>query len=245
MTYEVPPMFVYGFYLLGIVVVFVMLYLFQSWSLKRKVWDKETKSHKMMAGIREADGFVHKYLVPIMNDGTTVHVKGGVYFLPRPKQQSPQDEAIAAEIVGEERNGGEPQKPGRKPSSPVMFTRYPEGGFGPKVVLRYEEWDEGNPEAIRGFYGKWVKPVKEKWVICDPGEEGAKFIQNQLIVVASQLLVFENKVTAAAIGQRIQENEARQKMWEKAMANMPSKVILYILLFLAIVAPFIAGMMGY
>jgi hypothetical protein len=240
MIYEVPPIFVYGFYLLLMVAGVAFIYVFQGWRLKRRVWDKKTKSKKVMVGLFEADGFPHKYLVPIEQDGVTVKVKGRTYFLPKLKETSPQEDAIASEV-----EGGIKQGESKKPPSPLSLIQYPEGGFGPKVVLRYVEYDEGNPEPRRGFYGMWVKKEGEEWIRCDPQEEGAKFIQNQLAVTQSEIDSYKDQIHAIAIGERLKELDAMEQTFRKALANIPSKAFLYIGIGLAILAPFIAGMMGY
>jgi hypothetical protein len=251
MTYEVPPIFVYGFYLLGMVAVIALLYMFQGWRLKQRVWDKKTKSKKVMVGIFEADGFLHKYLVPKEQDGATVKVKGRSYFWPKDKETSPQEDAIASEIEKKENatvpEDGEKTKQGeaRKPPPSLALMQYPEGGFGPKVILRYAEYDEGNPEPRRGFYGMWVKKEGNEYVRCDPGEEGALFIQNQLVVTQSEIDSYKDQIHAIAIGERLKELDVMQQTFRNALANIPNKTLLYILLFLAIVSPFIAGMMGY
>jgi hypothetical protein len=242
MVYEVTPLFVILSCLAFIVAFLFLLYIFQGWRTRREVYDKKTKSSKVRVGIFEADGFLHKYLVPKEQDGTTVKVKGRSYFWPKDKETSPQEDAIASTVKVE---GEIAQGEVRKPPPSLALIRYPEGGFGPKTILRYAEYDEGNPEPRRGFYGMWVKKEGNEYLRCDPGEEGALFIQNQLVVTQSELDSYKDQIQAIAIAERLKELDAMQKTFEKALANIPSKMLLYILLLLAIVAPFIAGMMGY
>jgi len=107
MIYEVSPYFVYGFFILAMVAVVAFMYMFQGWRLRRKVWDKETKSKKVVAGVFEVDGFPHKYLVPIEKDGATIKVKGRTYFLPKLKESSSAEIAIASAVVGAKELGVE------------------------------------------------------------------------------------------------------------------------------------------
>lgn len=249
MIYEVPPMFVYGFYLLFIVAIFAGIYVLNGWRYRRQVYDKETKSNKIRVGIWEADGFVHKYLVPKENDGKTVKVNGRTYFLPKTKESSPAEDAIAS-VAKDTEDVDAPEAQSRRGEAKQLATafglaKYPEGGFGPKVVLRYVEYDEGNPEPRRSFYGMWIKEEKGQYIRCDPGEGGAIFIQNQLVVTQSELDSYKDQIQAIAIAERLKELDAMQKTFQRALANIPNKAFLYIGIALAVLAPFIAGMLGY
>lgn len=99
------------------------------------------------------------------------------------------------------------------------FVQYPSNPFlGLRMLtsqVRIESWEYDNPEPIRPFYGRV--------------DESGKFINNQLTVTSTEWNAQKSVIQATQIAMRVQEREAREKEWLKAMANLPNKMILYIM----------------
>ncbi len=82
----------------------------------------------------------------------------------------------------------------------VLWSKFP---IGNKVTLRIESWEKDNPEPIRPTY---ERPT----------------------VTSQEWTAQKRAIQATALAMRIQENEARQKQLENAIANQPNKVVVYI-----------------
>lgn len=188
-----------------ILFLFVVIYIAASRNVKNT-------EGKMVAEIWESSGYPIRHLVPIDKNGKTVEVDGLVYALPREKN---------AEVTGEgNRKAGEGKQEGddqhHYPSRRyVLYPAKPPFGLRPlQTTLRIESWEKDNPEPIRPFYGRV--------------DENGKFVANQLTVTSSEWSAQKREIQATVLAMEIQENEARQKELTKALANQPSKMILYI-----------------
>jgi hypothetical protein len=100
----------------------------------------------------------------------------------------------------------------------IRFAKYPKNPFmGLSMfqhTLRLEEYQRNNPEPIHPFYGR----VDEKGF----------FIDNQLTVTAIEWNAQKSEMEALGIAMSVQEREAREKEWQRAMANLPNKMIVYL-----------------
>ena len=84
----------------------------------------------------------------------------------------------------------------------------------PPIPVRVESWERDNPEAIRPFYGSVDKD--------------GKFIDSQLTVTSTEWQAQKSVIQATGIAMSVQEREAREKEWTRAMANLPNKLIVYL-----------------
>lgn len=92
------------------------------------------------------------------------------------------------------------------------FTGY---GLWPfRVILRIESWEKGNPSPIR--------PHLEK-----------------PLVTSAEFTSIKNEIQAVALGMDIQENQERQKQLTSAIANQPSKLVVYLLGFGTLLLSFV------
>lgn len=193
-----------------IIVGFVLLFLFNAWSLNRKVKDKKTGRNKMLVEIQGADGFPTRHLVAIDANGKTVTVNKGIYRL-------------------SEKRKTEPEGGGKVSSFPVLrFDKYPKVSFmgiGSQKILRLESFQEGNPEPIKPFYGKFVDAEGKA---CDPEDEGARFVGSRLMVTSIEIVALINEAHAAEASIEIEELKAREKTFQTMLGNLPNKAILYI-----------------
>jgi len=83
--------------------------------------------------------------------------------------------------------------------------RYTKHGLWPfKATLRIESWECDNPEPIRPRYDK---PV----------------------MTAAEITASKNEIQATTLAMDIQENQERQKQLTSAIANQPSKLVVYLL----------------
>lgn len=81
------------------------------------------------------------------------------------------------------------------------FTGY---GFWPfRVILRIESWEKGNPNPIR----PWAEKPE---------------------VTSAELTSIKNEIQAVTLGMEIQEAQERQKQLTSAIANQPSKMVVYV-----------------
>ncbi len=100
----------------------------------------------------------------------------------------------------------------------IRFVRYPKNPFLGlsmfQTTMRLEEFQRDNPEPIHPFYGRVDKD--------------GKFIDSQLTVTATEWNAHRSKITAVGIAQDANERAAREKEWQKGMANLPNKMIIYI-----------------
>jgi len=99
----------------------------------------------------------------------------------------------------------------------IRFARWPKnpllGLTMFQTTLRLEEYQRNNPEPIHPFYGR----VDEKGV----------FVDNQLTVTAIEWNAQKSEMEALGIAMSVQEREAREKEWQRAMANLPNKMVMY------------------
>ena len=84
----------------------------------------------------------------------------------------------------------------------------------PPIQIRVESWERNNPEPIRPFYGRIT--------------EDGKFDDSQLTVTSTEWQAQKSVIQATGIAMSIQEREAREQEWSRAMANLPNKIIVYI-----------------
>jgi len=92
----------------------------------------------------------------------------------------------------------------------------------PPIPLRIESWERDNPEPIRPFYGRVT--------------EDGKFDKSQLTVTSTEWQAQKSVIQATGIAMAVQEREAREKEWTRAMANLPNKMVMYIGLGIAVIA---------
>ena len=90
----------------------------------------------------------------------------------------------------------------------------------PPIPLRVESWERDNPEPIRPFYGR-IKP-------------DGMFDHSLLTVTGTEWQAQKSVIQAAGIAMSVQEREARENEWVRAMANLPNKAIIYIGIGLAV-----------
>lgn len=100
----------------------------------------------------------------------------------------------------------------------IRFTRYPRNPLLGlpmfQTTLRLEEYQRDNPEPIHPFYGRVDKD--------------GKFIDSQLTVTSTEWQAQKSVIQATGIAMSVQEREAREKEWVRAMANLPNKIIVYL-----------------
>lgn len=212
---EVPYWVNYLIWALVILVGFIFLFLFNSWSLNRKVTDKKTGRQKIIGEIWGADGYPTRTLIPIEPTGKTVKINGLVYRLNEKRKKDTEEE--------------EEEDKGKVATPALRYEKYPKApfmGIGPQKVLRIESWQEGNPEPIKPFYGSFVDGNGDS---CNPDTEGAIFVQNKLMLTATEIVAMINEEHAAAASAEIEELAAQRKTFQDMLKNMPSKTILYLL----------------
>jgi len=184
----------------------------------RAWWTIRRTEGKIVAEIWGPDGFPVRHLVKPDKTGDTVTLDDKVYRL---KEDKPAD------------------KPANNPNSHAYpsrrYTKYPANPpFGIKplqVILRIESWEYDNPEPIRPFYGRF--------------DENGKFTDSQLTVTSTEWQAQKSVIQATGIAMSVQEREAREKEWARAMANLPNKMVVYIGLGAAAIGSVIAAVMVY
>jgi len=164
----------------------------------KAVLDNKRVAGKMAIDIREPTGFTERHIVKPDVTGDTVTYDNCVYALTK---------SASADVT--KKNEHYPR---------VRFCRYPKNPFlGLSIfqtTLRIEEYQRGNPEPIHPFYGR----VDEKGM----------FIDSQLTVTGTEWQSQKGVIQATAIAMSVQEREAREKEWQKAMANIPNAMLMYI-----------------
>jgi len=101
----------------------------------------------------------------------------------------------------------------------------------PPIPLRIESWERDNPEPIRPFYGRVT--------------EDGKFDESQLTVTGTEWMAQKSVIQATGIAMSVQDREAREKEWARAMANLPNKMVMYLGLGIAALASAIGAIMIY
>jgi len=101
----------------------------------------------------------------------------------------------------------------------------------PPIPLRIESWERDNPEPIRPFYGRVT--------------EDGKFDDSQLTVTSTEWQAQKSVIQATGIAMSVQEREAREKEWVRAMANLPNKMVMYIGLGIAALSSVICAIIIY
>lgn len=165
----------------------------------RAWWNVKRHQDKMYAEIWEPSGFAVKHLVEPDPTGATITVNNLVYRLPK--------ELGEKELEKAKSNPRSHTYPRRRwinmPNSPL-----------PPIPVRVESWERDNPEAIRPFYGHVT--------------EDGKFEDSQLTVTSTEWQAQKSVIQATGIAMSVQEREAREKEWTRAMANLPNKLIVYL-----------------
>lgn len=165
-------------------------------------WNARNVKGKMMAEIWEPNGSVKRVLVKPDSTGATVTVDNLVYRLPKDLGEK--------ELAGLRAEG--------KPVSSNTYPRrrwmeYPNKPLTP-IFVRIESWERDNPEPIRPFYGR----------VDDKG----MFIDSQLTVTGKEWQAQKSVIQATGIAMNVEERAAREKEWQRAMANLPNKWVMYL-----------------
>jgi len=169
-------------------------------------WNMRRTRGCMVAEIWEPSGDTTKEIVKPDPTGATVTVDNLVYRLP-------------SELSDEEIKKFTEKGVRIYPRKRWMFMRnWPL----PSIPLRIESWERDNPEPIRPFYGRVT--------------EDGKFDDNQLTVTSTEWQAQKSVIQATGIAMAVQEREAREKEWTRAMANLPNKMVMYIGLGIAAIA---------
>lgn len=170
---------------------------------------------KMIAEIWEPNGDTTRVLVKPDPTGATVTVDNIIYRLP--KELSDKE---LAKLKGEKVRIYPRKRWTFRPNRPL-----------PPIPLRVESWERDNPEPIRPFYGRIT--------------EDGKFDSSLLTVTGTEWQAQKSVIQATGIAMSVQEREAREKEWTRAMANLPNKVIVYIGLGVAAVCSGVAAVLIY
>jgi len=217
---DAPDWLVYGFDLLIFVVIIFGLVFLKSWWNVLKF--KGKNAMKIYAEIWEPSGRRPKHIVEPDLNGATVTVKNMVYRLPKELSESEK-----------EKEREDAKKEGKPYSESHNYPRrcwveVPNWPL-PSIPVRIESWELDNPEPIRPFYGRVDKD--------------GKFIDSQLTVTSTEWQAQKSVIQGTSIAMSVQEREAREKEWTRAMANLPNKMIIYIglgaLLLLSVINLFI------
>ena len=171
-------------------------------------WNIKQTKGKMIAEIWETNGFATRELVKPDPTGDTVTVDKIVYALPKELSEKEMVELAAK---------GNPSTHAYPRRRWVYRSNWP---LTP-IPLRIESWERDNPEPIRPFYGRFT--------------EDGKFEDSQLTVTGTEWQAQKSVIQATGIAMSVQEREAREKEWQRAMANLPNKMIVYIGLGTAVV----------
>jgi len=178
-------------------------------------WNVRRTRGMIVAEIWEPNGDTSRTLVKPDPTGDTVIVDNLVYRLPK--------ELSDKELKESQEKGVRvyPRKRwyymSNRPLSPIP--------------LRIESWERNNPEPIRPFYGR----VDEKGM----------FIDSQLTVTASEWHIQKSAMKAAELGAFYQEMSTMAAVWQRAMANLPNKIVVYVGLGIAALGSIIAVVILY
>jgi len=198
---DAPDWLVYGFDLLMFVVIIFGLVFLRAW------WNVRLTKGRIIAEIWEPSGFATRVMVKPEPNGHTVNVDHLEYRLPK--------ELSEREF---EKETAELKKAGKPISQSHTYPRrrwvYRPNWPMPSIPMRIESWERDNPEPIRPFYGRVDKD--------------GKFIDSQLTVTSTEWQAQKSVIQATGIAMSVQEREAREKEWARAMANLPNKMIIYI-----------------
>jgi len=198
---DAPDWLVYGFDLLMFVVIIFGLVFLRSW------WNVRLTKGKIIAEIWEPSGFATRVMVKPEPNGHTVNVDHLEYRLPKELSERESEKEIT-----------ELKKEGKPISQSHTYPRrrwvYRPNWPMPSIPMRIESWERDNPEPIRPFYGRVDKD--------------GKFIDSQLTVTSTEWQAQKSVIQATGIAMSVQEREAKEKEWARAMANLPNKMIIYI-----------------
>ena len=178
-------------------------------------WNVRRTKSCMIAEIWEPNGDTPRELVKPDPTGHTIVVDNLVYRLPR---------ELSDEEIKKFNNKGVRIYPRKRWAS--MQNRPL-----PPIQLRVESWERNNPEPIRPFYGRIT--------------EDGKFDDSQLTVTSTEWAAQKNVIQGTQIAMRMQALEAWQEALQRLMANMPSKMIVYIGLGIAALGSAISAIMIY
>jgi len=227
---EMPIWMSYLIYIFGIMAFFLVLVFFHNHSIDKKVVDQKTGRQKILVDFRQADGLMPRKLIPIDDNGVTVTINEGRYHLSEVKK--PNDLSKEVESSGRGKTGKEEDRiDEQRRIFPILrYAKYPQNksylGLGKQVTLRLEEFQEGNPEPIHPFYGKWINKAGKA---CDPDEEDAKFVLGRLMVTASEFRNITNQMHLTAAAQEMENLRAQAKTLLAAIANMPTRKLVMFL----------------
>ena len=152
----------------------------------------------MIAEVWEPTGDTTREIAKLDPAGHTVTVDNLVYRLPR--------EMSDKELI-------ETRAKGIRIYPRKRWYYMPNRPLAP-IPLRIESWERNNPEPIRPFYGRVDKDDK--------------FIESQLTVTGIEWQAQKSVIQAAGIAMSVQEREAREKEWARAMANLPNLSLIHI-----------------
>lgn len=198
---DAPDYFVYTFDLLMFAVIIFGLVFLKAW------WNVRQTKDKIIAEIWEPSGFATREMVKPGPSGQTVNVDNLEYRLPKELSEK----EIAKEAA-EQKGKGEPVS--EIHTYPRRRWVYRPNWPMPAIPMRIESWERDNPEPIRPFYGRVDKD--------------GKFIDSQLTVTSTEWQAQKSVIQATSIAMSVQEREAREKEYARAMAGLPNKMIIYI-----------------
>ena len=161
-------------------------------------WNVKRTKNCMVAEIWETNGFATRELTEPDPTGATVTVNNLVYRLPKEKEFSDKEKKGNSTVH----------------AYPRRRWIYMQNRPLPPIPLRIESWEQDNPEPIRPFYGRVT--------------EDGKFDDSQLTVTSTEWQAQKSVIQATGIAMSVQEREAREKEWTRAMANIPNKIVVYL-----------------
>jgi len=178
-------------------------------------WNIKRTKGCIIAEVWEPTGDTTREIVKLDPAGHTVTVNGIVYRLPKEMSDKELKEAKAKGVRIYPRK---------------RWYYMPNRPFTP-IPLRIESWENDNPEPIRPFYGRVT--------------EDGKFEDSQLTVTSTEWAAQKNVIQGTQIAMRMQALESWQKALEKLMANLPNKMVMYLLLAVAAVCSGISVVLIY
>ena len=176
---------------------------------------KGKNTMKIIAEITELSGRRVRHIVEPDKTSATVTIYNKVYMLPK-------------ELTKGKLTALEGKKVPIVPSR--QWVEIPNWPL-PSIPVRIESWDYDNPEPKRAFYGR----VDEKGM----------FVDNQLTVTSTEWHIQKSAMKAAELGAFYQEMSTMAAVWQRAMANLPNKIVVYVGLGIAALGSIIAVVILY
>lgn len=215
---DAPDWFVYLFDVLLLVSAVLGVLFLKAWLDAKDLGPTKTLPGKMAVDIREPTGFTDRHLVRPDPTGATVTVDNCVYMLTKPPSMDLHNQQDGENGEEDEEEVDPIKKAAQEHYPRLRFIHYPSKPFLGlpmfQATLRLEEYQKDNPEPIHPFYGR----------VDDKG----RFIDSQLMVTGTEWQAQKSVIQATGIAMSVQERDAKEKEWQRAMANLPNKLIVYI-----------------